>query len=117
MDEELKRMEEAVEEATEGACNEEETQEERDTAAEAVMADLREFATLFPEAAAHPEAIPQEVWAAVREGHSLTGAWSRWALDQKPQKEKRLPFPSTGSMRSQGFGPKKRDPFLEGWGK
>lgn len=83
---------------------------------ERIKADLLEFAQLFPEAAAHPEDIPDVVWAAVRQGHTLTGAWAAWMIDQLKRRKapQHTPFPSTGSMRSAGSARPKRDAFLEG---
>ena len=90
--------------------------------------DLNDFRAQFPEAAAKPESIPQEVWNAVRNGQTLTSAYGRWALEQsraevaqlkeqqrsdKANQENRQR--TTGSMGSTGSDLKTSDPFLEGW--
>ncbi len=97
---------------------EDQLMEEADSEAadERMQADLQEFAQLFPEAAAHPEDIPEVVWAAVRQGHTLTGAWAAWMIAQLKRRKApaHTPFPSTGSMRSAGSAHPKRDAFLEG---
>lgn len=104
-------------------------EEERRSAAEARMAaDLREFQDTFPEAAQNPQSIPPEVWAEVRNGRSLVGAYARYheaqvkaaaqeevqrAAAQRQNAENA--GRSMGSMRSAGSGTGPRDPFLEGW--
>lgn len=101
----------------------------RRQAADARMqADLREFREVFPDAAADPASIPKEVWAEVRGGRSLVGAYARYheakvradadAAAQKAAAQRQNAenaARSAGSMRSAGAEAASRDPFLEGW--
>lgn len=101
----------------------------RRQAADARMqADLREFREIFPAAAADPASIPQEVWAEVRSGRSLVGAYAGYheaqaraaaeAEEQRAAAQRQNAenaARSTGSMRSAGAETASKDPFLEGW--
>lgn len=82
-----------------------------------VRADLRTFATAFPDAARSPAAIPPAVWDMVRGGRSLTAAYAAFQAvrDQAGRRNAENAARSTGSMRSAGSGAGPRDPFLEGW--
>jgi len=94
--------------------------------------DVREFRSVFPEAARNYQNIPQEVWDAVRGGMSLVAAYSRYhnaqeaaraqAQAEEWQRQEAVlrrnaenAARSAGSMRSAGSGHGPRDPFLEGW--
>lgn len=111
----------------EQGCGEEE-QARRQTAEARMAADLREFQEIFPEAARDPGSIPREVWAEVRNGRSLVGAYARYyrgtarrAAEQAANQEaawrqnRENAVRSVGSMRSAGEDSGARDPFLQGW--
>lgn len=93
-----------------------------------MQADLREFREVFPEAAADPASIPKEVWAEVRGGRSLVGAYAKYheaqvradveAEEQRAAAQRQNAenaARSAGSMRSAGADAASKDPFLEGW--
>lgn len=90
-----------------------------------MQADLREFREVFPEAARDPASIPPEVWAAVRDGRTLVGAYAAYsqrAGQEAAAREEALRVQqarneaaSTGSMRSQDGGKGPKDPFAEGF--
>lgn len=90
-----------------------------------LQADMQEFAELFPELAKDPRGIPQEVWAQVRQGRSLLGAYIRCLLARQGGGEARrqemdrwnagTAARSTGSMRSAESGLSGRDAFLQGF--
>ena len=83
---------------------------------------------MFPEAAADPASIPKEVWAEVRGGRSLVGAYAKYheaqvradveAEEQRAAAQRQNAenaARSAGSMRSAGADAASKDPFLEGW--
>ena len=74
------------------------------------QADVREFWETFPEAARNPQSIPPEVWAEVRRGRTLMGAYARYSRQQAAGAAC-----STGSMRTTESGLGGRDPFLSGF--
>lgn len=90
------------------------------------QADIREFLETFPEAAQDPQSIPQEVWAAVRSGRSLVGAYAAYAQNQAREAAEQAAAAavqqqnlqnaerSAGSMRTSGANSRK-DPFMEGF--
>lgn len=90
-----------------------------------MQADLREFREVFPEAAADPASIPQEVWAEVRSGRTLVAAYAKYhetkaaaeAAERAAVEEKNRQNAAraVGSMRSAGEDGGSKDPFLEGW--
>lgn len=93
-----------------------------------VAADLQEFREVFPEAAQDPQSIPPEVWAEVRAGRTLVGAYARYSAGQARQAEAQAQAEAqilkqnennasrtVGSMRSAGANNAAKDPFLEGW--
>ena len=97
-------------------------------AAEKRRADIAEFQRNFPEAAKEPDKIPPEVWAAVRQGQSLSMAYAKYSIRQARQarataehkvasaeQNQKNAIRSSGSMRTAGNEHKSRDPFLEGW--
>lgn len=97
-------------------------------AAERRRSDIAEFQRNFPDAAKEPDKIPPEVWAAVRQGESLSMAYAKYAIQQAKtalnaaehkaasnQQNQKNAGRSTGSMRTAGSEHKSRDPFLEGW--
>lgn len=90
-------------------------------------ADVLEFQKIFPDVARDPKSIPQEVWAEVRGGTTLTAAYTRYALAQAKAAQQAAEHKAeaaaqnqknaartTGSMKSAGNSAGK-DPFLEGW--
>jgi len=90
--------------------------------------DVREFRSVFPEAARDYRSIPQQVWDDVKRGMSLVAAYSRYhnaRVREETEEWKRQEAVwrrnaenaarSAGSMRSSGSGHGPGDPFLEGW--
>ena len=90
--------------------------------------DIAEFQRNFPDAAKEPDKIPPEVWAAVRNGESLSLAYAKYSIKQAQEARKaaehkaasseqnqRNASRSSGSMKSAGNEHTSRDPFLEGW--
>ena len=91
-------------------------------------AEIAEFQKTFPEAAKDPKSIPPEVWAEVKQGVSLVGAYAKYAIKnanaakESAQREaasakqnNKNAERSTGSMKSAGEESKSKDPFLAGW--
>ena len=91
-------------------------------------AEIAEFQKTFPEAAKDPKSIPPEVWAEVKQGVSLVGAYAKYAIKnanaakESAQREaasakqnNKNAERSTGSMKSAGEESKSKDPFLKGW--
>ena len=86
---------------------------QRDTAAE-----FEEFKQEFPHVYAlaqhNSKCIPEEVWAMVRQGMSLTEALHSY-LDNQQDHNTRNARRSAGSMRSAGRNTSASDPFLRGF--
>lgn len=97
------------------------TQAEQQRIDERRRADCEEFLQVFPGAAQDPQSIPPEVWADVRKGFSLVGAYSKYAAEraqvqaQALQQNQANAQRSAGSMRSAGGNVGPKDPFLEGF--
>lgn len=100
----------------------------KNAAAEKRRADIADFQKNFPDAAKEPEKIPPEVWAAVRDGASLSIAYAKYAIKQaqtaqeaaehkvaSTEQNQKNSDRSSGSMKTAGNEHKSRDPFLEGW--
>lgn len=100
----------------------------KNAAAEKRRADIADFQKNFPDAAKEPEKIPPEVWAAVRDGASLSIAYAKYAIKQaqtaqeaaehkvaSTEQNRKNSDRSSGSMKTAGNEHKSRDPFLEGW--
>lgn len=98
------------------------------SAEEKRRADIAEFQRNFPEAAKEPDKIPPEVWAAVRQGQSLSMAYAKYSIKQaqeardaaehkaaSTEQNRKNTMRSSGSMKTAGNEHKSRDPFLEGW--
>jgi len=92
-------------------------------------ADIAEFQKTFPDAAKDADAIPQEVWDAVKQGQRLAVAYALWREKQALTEAERVKQESaakdqntknagrsTGSMRTAGAESKASDPFLDGFG-
>jgi len=92
-------------------------------------ADILEFQKNFPDAAKDPKSIPQEVWAEVRGGATLTAAYTRYALAQAKAAQQAAEHKAeataqnqknaartTGSMKTAGDSAAGKDPFLDGFG-
>jgi hypothetical protein len=135
-EEEARRAVELEDREAAVAAKEAAQKEEADAQTQAqakVQADLAEFKRSFPEvfekAKNDPKAIPEAVWAEVNSGRlSLTGAYSRWAVQQAQAAQKAAEAAaktetknsenaakSTGSMKSAGADTASKDPFMEGW--
>ena len=97
-----------------------------------IKADLAEFSKAFPEvfeqAKSDPKVIPQSVWGDVKNGLTLTTAYSKYAVAQARAEaqsaregaavdsaNRRNAQRSTGSMQSAGQDKKSSDPFLAGF--
>lgn len=61
----------------------ERSKSETKSAEDARQADIDAFAAKYPEVAAEPKNIPQEVWQEVNNGASLTDAYDRYIAKQK----------------------------------
>ncbi len=92
-------------------------------------ADIAEFQKTFPDAAKDANAIPQEVWDAVKQGQRLAVAYALWREKQALAEAERVKQESaakdqnaknsgrsTGSMKTAGAESKASDPFLDGFG-
>ncbi|MET0017136.1 hypothetical protein [Oscillibacter sp.] len=92
-------------------------------------ADIAEFQKTFPDAAKDANAIPQEVWDAVKQGQRLAVAYALWREKQALTEAQRVKQESaakdqntknagrsTGSMKTAGAESKASDPFLDGFG-
>ena len=89
--------------------------------------EIEQFRTTYPEAASHPETIPQEVFEKAQ-SVGLTAAYAmhqaRQAQEEAAQARQQLEAlelsgknrdRATGSMKSAGEDSAGKDPFLEGW--
>lgn len=91
------------------------------------LGEIQEFMEVFPEAAQDPQAIPQEVWDAVRSGRSLVSAYARYLAEQSRRERedhwreraawnnRENARRSTGSMRAVERGLGDMDAFLQGF--
>lgn len=97
------------------------TQKQQDesvkSAAERRQADIQKFLTEYPDVS--PKDIPNEVWAQVNKGSTLTEAYAKYEAAQlkiqleAERKNRENRESSTGSRSSSGAD--KKDPWLEGW--
>lgn len=123
---------EAAVSAREAALAQQDAQQQRaQEAQEAQKArrqqEIEQFSTTYPEAASHPETIPQEVFEAAQ-SVGLTAAYAmhqaRQAQEEAARARQQLEAlelsgknrdRATGSMKSAGEDSTGKDPFLEGW--
>lgn len=114
-------------------AQQQEQQAARRAEQERINRDLVEFQRAFPDAYDNakkdPKSIPDSVWAEVKNGLSLTAAYSRYAVEQARasvktaqetvktvQQTQKNAQRSTGSMKSAGNDSRNVDPFLAGFG-
>lgn len=113
-------------------AQQQEQQAARRAEQERINRDLVEFQRAFPDAYDNakkdPKSIPDSVWAEVKNGLSLTAAYSRYAVEQARasvktaqetvktvQQAHKNAQRSTGSMKSAGNDSRNTDPFLAGF--
>lgn len=113
-------------------AHQQEQQDARRAEQERINRDLVEFQRAFPDAYDNakkdPKSIPDSVWAEVKNGLSLTAAYSRYAVEQARasvktaqetvktvQQAHKNAQRSTGSMKSAGNDSRNIDPFLAGF--